>query len=173
MLESQWILVHAGEPVIPKARNTVYPIKITANNSDVAKKVLPLMKVGMQAASLVSKGATFGRMLAFPVPVVEGGALEDTMNMATGRCESSVAEFDVLQRHTNDVSMFEGSEPEKNVRGAALRELKAFLKEHDKNDNFCGLRKIQRPGGAGDDGPLVCWTILTDEEIGGLVHAAE
>jgi hypothetical protein len=87
--------------------------------------------------------------------------------------KSSVAEFDVLQRHMNDKSMFEGSEPEKKVRGAALRELKAFLKQHDKNDNFCGLRKIQRPAGAGDDGPPVCWTILTNEEIEGLAHAAE
>ena len=53
----------------------------------------------------------------------------------------------------------EGNEEEETTRGASLRELQRFFKEHDKDEGYAGLRRI-----ADKDGTAV-WTILKETEV--------
>ena len=53
----------------------------------------------------------------------------------------------------------EGNEEEETTRGASLRELQRFFKEHDKDEGYAGLRRI-----ADEDGTAV-WTILKQTEV--------
>jgi hypothetical protein len=53
----------------------------------------------------------------------------------------------------------EGNEDEETTRGASLRELQRFFKDHDKNEGYAGLRRI-----ADEDGTAV-WTILKETEV--------
>ena len=53
----------------------------------------------------------------------------------------------------------QGHEEEETTRGASLRELQRFFKEHDKDESYAGLRRI-----ADEDGTAV-WTILKETEV--------
>jgi len=53
----------------------------------------------------------------------------------------------------------EGTEKEESTRGASLRELQRFFKEHDKDEGYAGLRRI-----TDEDGTAV-WTILKETEV--------
>jgi hypothetical protein len=53
----------------------------------------------------------------------------------------------------------EGNEEDETTRGASLRELQRFFKEHDKDEAYAGLRRI-----ADEDGTAV-WTILKETEV--------
>ena len=76
---------------------------------------------------------------------------------SNGACqESSVAKFGAAV-HTK---VMEGhNEDETSTRGASLRELQRFFKEHDKDEGYAGLRRI-----ADEDGTAV-WTILKETEL--------
>ena len=52
----------------------------------------------------------------------------------------------------------DGGEETETVRGAALRELKAFFKDKDPDQEYAGLRRI------GDEDGTAVWTLLTDPE---------
>ena len=49
---------------------------------------------------------------------------------------------------------------EATTRGASLRELRRFLKEHDKVEGYAGLRRV-----GGDDGAALWTAILKDTEV--------
>ena len=68
--------------------------------------------------------------------------------------ESSVERFGAV--HTK---VKEGNEGKETTRGASLRELQRFFKEHDKDEGYAGLRRI-----ADEDGTAV-WTILKETEV--------
>ena len=75
---------------------------------------------------------------------------------SNGACqESSVAKFGAV--HTK--VMESHNEDETSTRGASLRELQRFFKEHDKDEGYAGLRRI-----ADEDGTAV-WTILKETEV--------
>ena len=54
----------------------------------------------------------------------------------------------------------EGHNKQETTRGASLRELQRFFKEHDKNEGYAGLRRIP------DEDGTALWTILEDTEVG-------
>ena len=68
--------------------------------------------------------------------------------------ESSVEKFGAV--HTK---VKEGHNEQETTRGASLRELERFFKEHDKDEGYAGLRRI-----ANEDGTAV-WTILKETEV--------
>ena len=68
--------------------------------------------------------------------------------------ESSVEKFGAV--HTK---VKEGDNEQETTRGASLRELQRFFKEHDKDEGYAGLRRI-----ADEDGTAV-WTILKETEV--------
>ena len=49
---------------------------------------------------------------------------------------------------------------ESTTRGASLRELRRFLKEHDKVEGYAGLRRV-----GGDDGAALWTAILKETEV--------
>ena len=53
----------------------------------------------------------------------------------------------------------EGHNEQETTRGASLRELRRFFKEHDEDEGYAGLRRI-----ADEDGAAV-WTILKETEV--------
>ena len=53
----------------------------------------------------------------------------------------------------------EGNEEQETTRGASLRELQRFFKEHDEDEGYAGLRRI-----ADNDGTAV-WSILKETEV--------
>ena len=67
--------------------------------------------------------------------------------------ESSVAKFGAVHKKLKE----EGKD--ETTRGASLRELQRFFKEHDKDEGYAGLRRIPD-----EDGTAV-WTILNDAEV--------
>jgi hypothetical protein len=68
--------------------------------------------------------------------------------------ESSVEKFGAVHAKVK-----EGNEEDETTRGASLRELQRFFKEHDKDEGYAGLRRI-----ADEDGTAV-WTVLKETEV--------
>ena len=68
--------------------------------------------------------------------------------------ESSVEKFGAVHDKVK-----EGHNEEETTRGASLRELQRFFKEHDKDVGYANLRRIPD-----EDGTAV-WTILKDMEV--------
>ena len=68
--------------------------------------------------------------------------------------ESSVEKFGAVHAKVQ-----EGDDKQETTRGASLRELQHFFKEHDKDKGYAGLRRI-----ADEDGTAV-WTILKETEV--------
>ena len=68
--------------------------------------------------------------------------------------ESSIEKFGAVHAKVK-----EGHNEEETTRGASLRELQCFFKEHDKDEGYAGLRRI-----ADEDGTAV-WTILKETEV--------
>ena len=68
--------------------------------------------------------------------------------------ESSVEKFGAVHAKVQ-----EGDNTDETTRGASLRELQRFFKEHDKDEGYAGLRRI-----ADEDGTAV-WTILKETEV--------
>ena len=53
----------------------------------------------------------------------------------------------------------DGHNKDETTRGASLRELQRFFKEHDKDEGYAGLRRIP------DEDGTAMWTILKDIEV--------
>ena len=68
--------------------------------------------------------------------------------------ESSVEKFGAVHAKVQ-----EGDNEQETTRGASLRELQRFFKEHDKDKGYAGLRRI-----ADEDGTAV-WTLLKETEV--------
>ena len=68
--------------------------------------------------------------------------------------ESSVESFGAVHAKVQ-----EGDNEQETARGASLRELQRFFKEHDGDKGYAGLRRI-----ADEDGTAV-WTLLKETEV--------
>eukprot|EP00984_Skeletonema_dohrnii_P011088 scaffold4399_cov75-Skeletonema_dohrnii-CCMP3373.AAC.4 len=144
-----------GEPVRAKG----WPIVITTP-SELVPKLLPLMQLGMRGLSFCSGTLGLVRMFGYPAPKVpkawSKGAQESVELL---KQESSVEGFSVVHDEVK-----RGSEEEKSVRGASLREFVDFLGKEDpglkdgKTGHFAGLQRIGDP----DQGTAL-WTVLTDQ----------
>ena len=53
----------------------------------------------------------------------------------------------------------DGDEKQQSTRGASLRELQHFFREHDKAEGYAGLRRV-----GADDGTAI-WTLLDGDKI--------
>ena len=157
-----------------------YPIVITAA-SEKAKKMLPLMTVGLNTLCLANKAAGLARCFGLPAPrlmttEMQGTAEKFVKSVAE---KSSVEGFDVVQSAIDEgfadkLGEAKGGEPEKKkLRGEKLREFKNFLEEHDANGSFAGLSREIRDkevvwtlgkGSAGTASPVR--SLRTDEDEG-------
>ena len=154
-----------GEPVVLETdgdEEPLYPIRIT-KPAAIVSKLLPLMQVGLHAASLVNGVSGVVRLFGYPCPKVpeawRAGA-QDSVEIL--KQESSVEQFAAVHEKVQ-----EGDEATETTRGGALRDLEAFFAEYDKERNYAGLRRIGDPS----DGTAV-WTLLTDpEEVKGALEA--
>ncbi|CAH0376009.1 unnamed protein product [Pelagomonas calceolata] len=153
--EEMWLYLVdelTGKPVVPEGES-IYPIRIT-KPAEVVSKLLPVMQVGLHAASLVNGVAGVVRCFGYPCPKVpeawRAGA-QDSVEIL--KQESSVEAFGAVHEE-----VLGGGEETKTTRGAALRELKTFFAERDKQGSYAGLRRI------GDDDGTAVWTLLTDPE---------
>ena len=137
---------------MPEGEST-YPIRIT-KPAEVVSKLLPVMQVGLHAASLVNGVAGVVRLFGYPCPKVPEAWREGAQNsVEVLKQESSVEAFGAVHEKVQD-----GGEETETVRGAALRELEAFFKEKDSDKDYAGLRRI------GDEDGTAVWTLLTDPE---------
>ena len=141
-------------PMIPLDDDPVYPISIQVQ-SDRTKKLLPLMKVGLNAIKVVNTGSQLARCLGYPLPSLSSEAMSK-LDQAFGKVsqESSVEEFDWLQRAvvkeiaktrnklSEGVADDNDDQPLEQIRGQALRELEKFLEEYDPQRRFCGLQRV-------------------------------
>jgi Leucine-rich repeat (LRR) protein len=141
-----------GEPV--RSADGVYPIRIT-EPSELVGKLLPVMQVGLHAASLVNGVSGVVRMFGYPFPSVPEKLREGAeRSVEVLKQESSVEKFGVIQEHVETQD-----EQATSVRGASLRELEKFLAKEDPRGSYAGLQKV----GDDSDGTAV-WTTLTDPE---------
>ena len=143
-----------GKPVVPEEDDATHPIRITKANCDVVEKLLPIMQVGLHAASLINGVAGVVRLFGYPCPKVPEAWRAGAQNsVEVLKQESSVEAFGAVHEE-----VLGGGEETKTTRGAALRELKTFFAERDKQGSYAGLRRI------GDDDGTAVWTLLTDPE---------
>ena len=141
-----------GEPV--RSTDGVYPIRIT-KPSEMVGKLLPVMQVGLHAASLVNGVSGVVRMFGYPFPSVPEKLREGAeRSVEVLKQESSVEKFGAIQEHVETQD-----EQATSVRGASLRELEKFLAKEDPRGTYAGLQKV----GDDSDGTAV-WTTLTDPE---------
>ncbi len=144
-----------GEPVVLETdgdEKPLYPIRIT-KPAEIVSKLLPVMQVGLHAASLVNGVAGVVRLFGYPFPKVPEAWRKGAQNsVEILKQESSVEQFAAVHEKVQ-----EGDEATETTRGGALRDLEAFFAEHDKERSYAGLRRIGDPS----DGTAV-WTLLTD-----------
>ena len=139
---------------MPEGDDAIYPIRIT-KPAEVVSKLLPVMQVGLHAASLVNGVSGVVRLFGYPCPKVPEAWREGAQNSVDVlKQESSVEAFGAVHEKVQD-----GGEETETVRGAALRELEAFYAKYDPDREYAGLRRIGDPS----DGTAV-WTLLTDPE---------
>ena len=141
-----------GEPV--RSADGVYPIRIT-EPSELVGKLLPVMQVGLHAASLVNGVSGVVRLFGYPFPSVPEKLREGAeRSVEVLKQESSVENFGAIHKHVETQD-----EQATSVRGASLRELEKFLAKEDPRGTYAGLQKV----GDDSDGTAV-WTTLTDPE---------
>ena len=139
-----------GEPV--RSADGVYPIRIT-EPSELVGKLLPVMQVGLHAATLVNGVSGVVRMFGYPFPSVPEKLREGAeRSVEVLKQESSVEKFGAIHEHVETQD-----EQATSVRGASLRELEKFLAKEDPRSTYAGLQKV----GDDSDGTAV-WTTLTD-----------
>ena len=142
-----------GKPVVPEEDDATYPILITKANLKVVEKLLPIMQVGLHAASLINGVAGVVRLFGYPCPKVpEAWRAGAQGSVEILKQESSVEQFAAVHEKVQ-----EGDEATETTRGGALRDLEDFINTYDKKRDYAGLRRIGDP----NDGTAV-WTRLTD-----------
>ena len=135
-----------------RSTDGVYPIRIT-KPSELVGKLLPVMQVGLHAASLVNGVSGVVRMFGYPFPSVPEKLREGAeQSVEVLKQESSVEKFGAIQEHVETQD-----EQATSVRGASLRELEKFLAKEDPRSTYAGLQKV----GDETEGTAV-WTTLTD-----------
>ncbi|GMH48324.1 hypothetical protein TrVE_jg9366 [Triparma verrucosa] len=140
-----------GLPVIPEDGSD-YPIDIKINNPNavtLTKKLLPVMRTGLQVATLLTGTASVGRLFGFPVPTVPEaltGAVESAVKVSEGG-SNLAGDFDKLNACVEDTVEGEGEEAKKSIRGALLREFGQLLEQYDTKKDYCGLRRRASPDG--------------------------
>jgi hypothetical protein len=133
------------QPVV-KQDDPLYPIEITTP-AEFIPKVLPLLKIGMKAMTVVNSVAGMGRFFGYPVPTIPAEYMSKISGAIGGLDQlSSVAEFNALQAAVDDTKEASkagrGTEDSKKLSGAALRELERFFLIHDPNCYFSDLRRV-------------------------------
>ena len=144
-----------------------YPFQIKIASEEV-RKLLPLMTLGLKAISAANVASGLARCFGVPAPdltLVEETASSFVESMSTN---SSVEKYDCLQSvvdegFARDIEECGGNEMKtKQLRGAALKEFKTFLKDNDPEGMstgvFCGLSRSRRDG-------HVVWTRLDERDI--------
>ena len=93
-------------------------------------------------------------MFGVPMPKLPKDVQDDMKeSVLILKQKSSVETFKAVHQKVED-----GDAEKKSVRGACLRELREFLKEHDPRDGFAGLRRISDFGGG------AIWTAISDDD---------
>ena len=151
---------YTGEPV----KGGVYPIKITTQ-SDLCKKALPMMKLGMKAVTVFNGAAGVANMLGYPVPHVPSSLTKMANNAINAADQpSSVAEFSVVQEVVDGASAGDGKQSGPK-RGNALRQFMKFLEKHDPEKDYAGLARVCQEK---DGDAIAIWT--TEEGKTKLEH---
>jgi uncharacterized FlaG/YvyC family protein len=171
--QSLWLYLvdEATGEVVEPPENSVYPIKITTPRKTLPV-LLPLAKIGLKAMCITNNVAKLGRAFGYPLPAL-GQEFVDMAEKAIGDLskESSVAEYDVLQNHLNNVTQTEqgnantGKQDPETIRGAALREFQRWLVEKDPQYTFCNLDRVLTSEGKS------CWT--TNESANNMREGKE
>ena len=150
-----------GKPVVTAEDDPIYPIKIQTQ-SDTMNKYLPMMRMGLQAVSVVNGATALANMFW---PFVPSKLVPDSLtNKATKMVEeltkeSNVEEFSSVQAEMESVSV--GGGGGKAQRGDDLRDFEKFLKTFDKERSFAGLRRVcDEEGGRGQ----AIWVSKESEE---------
>jgi hypothetical protein len=120
-----------GEPVT--ADDGVYPVEIDVQ-SEQAKKIFPLMALGMQALALTNTAAGIINMFfpvvpsqPFPKPLLEKARRFIEESHESGVVKQVIEKDDAASE---------------TVRGLELREFVMFLEKKDPDRKYSGLRKI-------------------------------
>jgi hypothetical protein len=114
---------YTGEPVVTKGG---YPIQIDVR-SEKAMKFLPVMAVGMKAVAVGNTAIRLIGMFYPGVPQIPPGLIQTADKFIKDSTPG------VIEQALHDT---------RGVRGDALREFGAFLKEKDAESTFSGLKQL-------------------------------
>lgn len=138
---------YTGKPVIPDKMDEIYPIPINViTDGEFLKSISPYLAIGFKFVSTANSIAGMINYLGFPTPTipidrsteafiksfVDGNSVGENSNLS--KAVSSVISKD--QNGNTNVPNIQ------NTRGAALRELKKFFTDKDRNGTFCQLRRV-------------------------------
>ena len=132
---------------MPDEANPPYPIRIT-KPAEVVSKLLPVMQVGLHAASLVNGVAGVVHLFGSGVLVARG------LQKLGGDSQAGEFRGEVCAVHEK----VQEGDGDGDASGGALRDLAAFFAEKDRDGAYAGLRRI------GDEDGTAVWTLLTDPE---------
>ena len=127
---------YSGAPVYDSSG--VYPVKIDVA-SDLVGKYMPMMRIGLQAASVANGAAALANVfcpfvLSTLVPksfMSNAKSLVDDLDKP-----SNVGEFGSVQKEVDN-----GGEGGTAKRGSELRDFEKFLLKHDEDQLYAGLRR--------------------------------
>ena len=108
----------------------------------------------LRGSNSIEPSAQAARLTCIAVSIAVSIAYSNLTSCTLTTQESSVEKFGAVHAKVQ-----EGHNEEETVRGASLRQLKSFFKEHDQDEGYAGLRRI-----ADEDGTAV-WTILKETEV--------
>ena len=139
------------QPIVPKitqAQGSKYPIEIKEPSKHL-KTLLPLMSLTVKAASVYNGPiGTAGRGLALlfglPLPAIPQSVItsgKDMVKKGKGQAQNEAVKCGMLEAKKK------GDSTKVKVKGQALRDFEAMLKEKDPDRTYAGLERIMTKDG--------------------------
>lgn len=131
------------EPQSSDGKDGVWPIKISRSTDkkvEMAAKILPLAKAGLQVAAVINTAAGIGRLMGYPIPRIP----VELINLEFLETDSSVSSFEKLEERlfACDKTGEDRSTKEDPLEGYLMREYQRFLDKEDEGQDWGKLRRI-------------------------------
>ena len=121
---------------------SVWPVKLERSSDrkiELAAKVLPVAKAGLQVAAVFNTAAGIGRLLGYPIPTIPVDLVKE--NLGFLESTSNVAEYSELEKKLFEAGS-ERTESTEGQEGYMMREYRRFLEEFDKTQDWGRLQRL-------------------------------
>lgn len=120
-----------------------WPIKLERASDrkiELAAKVLPIAKAGLQVAAVFNTAAGIGRLLGYPIPTIPIELVEKNLDFLEST--SSVADYSALEKKLFEAGDKSDNQQKENQEGYMMREYRRFLEEFDPKQDWGQLQRL-------------------------------